>query len=130
MHVKRVKLMFKGNPVEKQPKEVRIPIGNTSKRALFGKHSDHVVKSILASSQKTIVTNSNQPKDMTPFEWSLQYQEKGSRLILMLSKVAGEGVIEAGNIFAYGKLLSVYYEAANSNLLIIKCEISCYQKIN
>jgi hypothetical protein len=61
---------------------------------------------------------------MTPFEWSLRYQEQASRPIFLLGKVAGDGVIKSGHVFSYGKVLRVDYEDDTSPNLMMKVETS------
>ena len=41
---------------------------------------------------------------MSSFQWALQYQEKAKRLLLSLEKIVGDGVIQAGHAFTYGKI--------------------------
>jgi hypothetical protein len=102
-----------------QPKEMRIPIGDSSKRVLFDESSQPV-----RPSQRQVEHASNGTKDMTPFEWSLRYQEQASRLILLLGKVTGDGVIKSGHVFSYGKVLRVDYEDDTSPNLMMKVETS------
>jgi hypothetical protein len=51
-------------------------------------------------------------------------QEQASRLICILGKVTGDGVIKSGHVFSYGRVLHIDYENDNSPNLIMKLETS------
>ena len=108
-------------------KEVRIPSGDSSKRVLFGQ-SSQVTKTIVRPSQNTsnlTATGSSKiPKDMSSFEWALHYHEKAKRLLLLLGKTVGDGVIEAGHAITYGKVLRFDYEDEDSSNYIVRVDTS------
>ncbi len=120
--VKRLKLTYKGSPLSQHQKEVRPPVGDSSKRVLFSQSSQGG-KVVVGPSQKLSSLSkpeaSNNPKDMTSFEWALQYQEASKRLVLVLGKTAGEGIIKSGRVFPYGKMLQIDYQDEDSDTFIV-----------
>ena len=74
--------------------------GDTFKRALFDEPAP-VMRQSGGSSQKTTNTSltassSKAPRDMSDFKWAFQYEESERRLLLVLGKNPGRGVIEGG----------------------------------
>jgi hypothetical protein len=117
---KRVKLKFKGSSIGQQSKQMHMATCDSSKRVSFEELSQ-----TLKPSQRPIKLVSHGLKDMTQFEWSLCYQEQVSRLILILGKVTGDGVIKSDlHVFSYGRVLRLDYEDDNSLNLIMKLETS------
>ena len=101
--------------------------GDTFKRALF-EGPVPTTRQPTGSSQKTsglaLAGSSKQEKDMRDFEWTLHYDESGRKLLLVLGKAPGQGVISAGRLITYGKVRRVDYEDQDSNSLLIHVETS------
>ena len=102
--------------------------GDTFKRALFDDPAP-VIRQSGGSSQKPSNTSgtassSKAPKDMSDFEWSLHYDESGSRLLLVLGKTPGRGIIEVGRHIIYGRVTQVDYQDEDSMNLQVHAETS------
>ena len=101
--------------------------GDTLKRALFEEPAQ-VTKQATGSSKKTastaLVGTSNKAKDMTTFEWAIHYHESARKLLLLLGKITGQGVLERGHVFTYGKIARVDYEDDDSTDLRVKVDTS------
>ena len=87
--------------------------GDTFKRALFEDPAPQIRQSA-GTSQKSFVvalaSSSKARKDMTDFEWMLHYEEFGRKLLLVLGKTVGLGVIAESRRITYGKVLRIDYE--------------------
>ena len=59
---------------------------------------------------------------MTSFEWALKYQEDLLRLLLILGKFTGPGIVQGGHVFTYRKVLRVDYEDEESFHYIVYVE--------
>ncbi len=66
---------------------------------------------------------------MITFEWALQYQEKARRVLLLLGKIVGDDVLEAGHAFAYGKVRKIDYQDEDSSNLVGYIETSKGERI-
>ena len=61
---------------------------------------------------------------MSDFEWTFLYEESERRLLLVLGKNPGRGVIEGGRQFPYGKVVQVDYQDEDSMNLLVHTETS------
>ena len=59
---------------------------------------------------------------MVPFKWALHYHESTSKLLLILGKVVGRGVIESGHVFTYGKVVHLEYQDEHSTSVLLTVE--------
>ena len=61
---------------------------------------------------------------MTTFEWAFKYQQKARRLLLLLGKTIGDGILEECHVFTYGKVRKIDYQDKDSSNLVIYIETS------
>ena len=61
---------------------------------------------------------------MSDFEWTFLYEKSERRLLLVLGKNPGRGVIEGGRQFPYGKVVHVNYQDEDSMNLLVHTKTS------
>ena len=66
---------------------------------------------------------------MTYFEWTLHYDENGRRLLIVLGKTTGQGVIAAGSLFTCGKVLQFNYEDEDSPTILLHVDTSKRERV-
>ena len=58
-------------------------------------------------------------RDLTGHEWALQYIDSKKKLVLLVTRLEGRGMLGQDQPFSYGKILRLDYEDADSNNLIV-----------
>ena len=58
-------------------------------------------------------------RDLTGHEWAMQYVDSKKKVVLLVTRVAGRGILAQERPFAYGKILRLDYEDEDTTNLIV-----------
>ena len=116
--VKKFKIKFGNSPVEKPTRKESVPPKKTHKERkkptrlnfedeITGAPSDEL-------SQKTVMATTGGEtlpyRDITDYEWAMQYIDSNKKVVLVTARNKGSGQIGKERTFMYGRLLRLDYE--------------------
>ena len=58
-------------------------------------------------------------RDLTGHEWAMQYVDSKKKVVLLVTRMAGRGILAQERPFAYGKILRLDYEDEDTTNLIV-----------
>ena len=118
--LKKIRIKYQSSP----PETTKIPVVTYPQKGKKLVFEDEVVRQPSDEvSQKTSVMagggEDQLDRDLIGHEWALQYVDSKKKVVLLVSKLAGRGMLAQDRPFSYGKILRLDYEDADSTNLIV-----------